>query len=204
MVSPNSISSNLGLTKFPQVPVRFSPASHSPSTRSRRERSRTHGSPCFKAATRKCCTREISRDAAVWRSAAHYGLVLPYGSGLTEELQAATLQLREDGTMIDIEEAYLDPSAVCVPVTTSEEEASNMTISDVSGVFFVLGLFVVAATVSWCFRRSPWAKRARERRRLEQGGAAERSVMDSYAKMSRGQQKAFAMQATVNLLQHSR
>ncbi|CAN0141080.1 unnamed protein product, partial [Ectocarpus sp. 13 AM-2016] len=134
----------------------------------------------------------------------HYGLVLPYGSGLTKELQAATLQLREDGTLIDIEEAYLDPSAVCVPVTSSEEEASNMTISDVSGVFFVLGLFVVAATVSWCFRRSPWAKRARERRRLEKGGAAEQSVMDSYAKMSRGQQKAFAMQATVNLLQHSR
>ncbi|CBJ34086.1 expressed unknown protein [Ectocarpus siliculosus] len=194
MVSPTPVSSNLSLTKFP----------HSPSTRSRRERSHTHRSPCFKEATRKCCTREISRDAAVWRSAAHYGLVLPYGSGLTEELQAATLQLREDGTLSDIEETYLDPSAVCVPVTTSEEESSNMTVSDVSGVFFVLGFFVIAATVSWCFRRSPWAKRAKERRRLEKGGAAEQSVMDSYAKMSRGQQKAFAMQATVNLLQHSR
>lgn len=68
----------------------------------------------------------------------------------------------------------------------------------------MLGLFVVAATVSWCFRRSPWAKRAKERRRLEKGGAAELSVMDNYAKMSRGQQKAFAMQATVNLLQNSR
>ncbi|CAB1097281.1 unnamed protein product [Ectocarpus sp. CCAP 1310/34] len=41
----------------------------------------------------------------------------------------ATLQLREDGTLIDIEESYLDPSVVCVPVTTSEEESSNMTIS---------------------------------------------------------------------------
>ncbi|CAM9797331.1 unnamed protein product, partial [Ectocarpus fasciculatus] len=134
----------------------------------------------------------------------HYGLVLPYGSGLTEELQAATLQLREDGTLSDIEETYLDPSAVCVPVTTSEEESSNMTVSDVSGVFFVLGVFVAAATVSWCFRRSPWAKKLKERRRLANGGDAERSVIHSYAKMSRRQQKAFTMQATVNLLQHSR
>lgn len=75
---------------------------------------------------------------------------------------------------------------------------------DVSGVFFVLGLFVAAATVSWIFRRSPWAKSSKERRRRANGGDVERSVLDSYAKMSRRQQKAFTMQATVSLLQDSK
>ncbi|CAM9483298.1 unnamed protein product, partial [Hapterophycus canaliculatus] len=134
----------------------------------------------------------------------HYGLVLPYESGLTEEFLAATLSLREDGTLSDIEETYLDSSAVCVPVTNDDEEDANMTVADVSGVFLVLGLFVAAAVLSWCCRRSPWAKRAKERRRKAANGEAEKTVLDSYAKMSRRQQKSFAMQATVALLQQSR
>lgn len=44
-------------------------------------------------------------------------------------LEKATLNLREDGTLGDIEDTYLDPSAICVPVTTSDEDNSNMTIS---------------------------------------------------------------------------
>lgn len=67
----------------------------------------------------------------------------------------------------------------------------------------MLGVFVSAATVSWCFRRSPWAKSAKARRQRNNGDA-EQSVLDSYAKMSRRQQKSFAMQATVALLQDSR
>eukprot|EP00903_Cladosiphon_okamuranus_P006970 g6784.t1 len=134
----------------------------------------------------------------------HYGLVLPFGSELTEELMAATLSLREDGTLGEIEDTYLDPSEVCVPVTVDDGETANMTVGDVSGVFFVLSLFVAASTVSWFFRRSPWAKSARERRKRANGGDAEQSLMDSYAKMSRRQQKSFAMQATVAMLQESR
>eukprot|EP00752_Nemacystus_decipiens_P006992 g6271.t1 len=134
----------------------------------------------------------------------HYGLVLPFGSELTDELMAATLNLREDGTLGEIEDAYLDPSAVCVPVSTNDGEAANMTVGDVSGVFVVLLVFVSAATVSWCFRRSPWAKAAKARRTRADGGDPEQNVLDSYAKMSRRQQKSFAMQATVAMLQDSR
>lgn len=68
----------------------------------------------------------------------------------------------------------------------------------------MLGVFVGVATVSWCFRRSPWAKSARARRQQANGGDVEQNVLDSYAKMSRRQQKSFAMQATVHMLQESR
>lgn len=71
-------------------------------------------------------------------------------------------------------------------------------------MFIVLGAFVAAATTSWCFRRSPWAKKSKARRRRKYGGSAEENVLDSYAKMSRQQQKSFAMQATVAMLQDSR
>lgn len=75
---------------------------------------------------------------------------------------------------------------------------------DVSGVFVVLICFVSAATLSWCFRRSPWAKNVKARRQRANGGDAGQNVLDSYAKMSRRQQKSFAMQATVAMLQDSR
>lgn len=71
-------------------------------------------------------------------------------------------------------------------------------------MFLVLGLFVATAVLSWCCRRSPWAKRVKEQRRRAASGDPEKTVLDSYAKMSRRQQKSFAMQATVALLQQSR
>lgn len=79
-----------------------------------------------------------------------------------------------------------------------------MTVSDVSGVFVVLGMFVFIAMCSWCIRRSPLAKRIKARRRRGRGGGAEENVMESFAKMSRRQQKTFALEATVKLLQESR
>lgn len=116
----------------------------------------------------------------------------------------ATLSLREDGTMSDITEDFVDTTSACVSVVEDEADASNMTVADVSGVFVVLGMFVVIAMSSWCVRRSPLAKKIKARRRLARAGGAEENVMESFERMSRRQQKTFALEATVKLLQESK
>ena len=116
----------------------------------------------------------------------------------------ATLTLREGGTLSDITDAFLDSGSACVSVVEEETDTTNMTVADVSGVFVVLGMFVVIAMGSWCVRRSPIAKKIKARRRRGRGGGVEESVMESFAKMSRRQQKTFALEATVKLLQESR
>lgn len=79
-----------------------------------------------------------------------------------------------------------------------------MTVADVSGVFVVLGIFVALSMCSWIFRRSPVAKGVRARRQRARGPSPEESVTQSFSKMSRRQQKSFALEATVRLLQESK
>lgn len=106
--------------------------------------------------------------------------------------------------MSNINDEFLDSSSPCVSVVEEDEDTSNMTVADVSGVFVVLGMFVFIAVSSWCVRRSPLAKKIKARRRRERAGGVEENVMEKFAKMSRRQQKTFALEATVKLLQESR
>lgn len=125
-------------------------------------------------------------------------------AGYTRERTQTTLELREDGTLDAEVELFLDSDSPCVSTAEAEADQSNMSVGDVSGVFVVLGLFVGLSLCSWCARRSPVAKGVRARRRRALGPTPEETLAESFSKMSRRQQKAFALEATVKLLQDSK
>lgn len=71
------------------------------------------------------------------------------------------LKLQEDGTITEISEAYFDSSR-CAYLEAYEDASAvsqNLTLTDLAGVFMVLGIFVALSLVVWTFRRSPPAKK---------------------------------------------
>lgn len=87
-----------------------------------------------------------------------------HARGHIHDKKKATLRLREDGTLAEQAAVYMGTSG-CAGTDSEGDDTSNMTVGDVSGVFVVLGCFLVLSVFSWCMRRSPPAKKAKEKRR---------------------------------------
>lgn len=71
------------------------------------------------------------------------------------------LELQEDGIITEISEEYFDSSRCAYLEAYQDASATsqNLTLTDLAGVFLVLGIFVAASLVMWIFRRSPPAKK---------------------------------------------